>query len=340
MLWVGYKWVLIGGIISANTNDGWHIQRVNCHQLCSTMATAKPTFLFFKISWCGPCKTFDIGIPEKNVPAQWPIMEADKELNSIVNLKRYEWNSMPERGAVKPLPKEYQPLVTYGPFFFLEAGRETSGKPVGVIFRGNASAQALKEWITQTLATNELFAHFKVKKRNVVPAALNHPSLMGKAPASSSKSSHHSTKEQPTQSTKQTSQQAPQKTSQQPTKSSSSSSTAKPSSHSHHSSSHHSGKDSTKSSKPAPSSSGSTKLKPSTSSSSAGQDKRLRAMKPATFEQRSDEGDSSSEEEEEQTKPKPSPHNAPGGTPSFSYNRPGTKVRLAFNAPSTTDVDQ
>lgn len=268
--------------------------------------------------YCGPCKAFNGEIA--GMPSQWEILLKDQQVNSMVNLKRIEWNGWEQSGPIVQLPKEYQGLVNFGPFFWLEAGRDASGKPVGIVFRGQASAESVKKWITESLAKETMFAHFKAKKRNVVPAALNHPSVTGR---SASKTQEQLKTVQQPQSAPTTTKKVSTGRSHKP-----SSSHSSHTSHSTHSSHKEQPKAST-----APSSSTNAKFKPATSSSSSGQDKRLRQMKPATFEQTS--GDESSEEE--QTMTKPSPHTTPGGSSSFSYNRPGTKLRLAFNSPSSAD---
>lgn len=143
-------------------------------------AASKPTFIFFKMPWCGHCITFDQGTGQK--APQWGLLEADAELKAKVTMKRVVWNSRPDGGPIAPLPAEYQSLVTYGPFFWLESGRDAkTGKPLGLVYRGENSAPAIKAWILKTIATDELFVSASKNQAapHVVPAVVNRP----KAPA-------------------------------------------------------------------------------------------------------------------------------------------------------------
>ena len=141
----------------------------------------KAKFIFFKMPWCGHCIHFDKGIPEKGIPPQWPIMENDAELKRICDIKKMEWNGVKERGPLKALPAEYN-FVNYGPYFWLEAGRDASGKPVGITYRGEAKAEILKAWIIKTIATDPAFAGVRggqttseKKPKPVVAATVNRP---------------------------------------------------------------------------------------------------------------------------------------------------------------------
>jgi hypothetical protein len=209
---------------------------------------------------------FDEGSAATGQPAQWPIMEADEELKSVVRMRRIIWNGNAKAPPLIPLPAEYQGLVTHGPFFWLEAGRDDKGKPVGVVYRGESKVSALKEWIFTTIKTDKLFVHYSAgkKQRQVVTASTNRPT-----------------------------QQLPSKALTQP---------------------------------------GAPKV-PQTYQQQGGLDRRPRPAAQVVLES----ADGSDDEPMEARRPpaaQPSPHTAPGGSntpPQFSYNRPGTQPRLAFN---------
>lgn len=124
----------------------------------------KPRFTFLGMTWCPHCVIFGDGGQGK--PAQWPIMLADKELNSKVELKRIEWNSKEKDHQGKPMkiiprPPGYD-FANYGPFFVLEAGTAVGegGKPqvVGMVYRGqDRTAAGIKSWILKQLSSNPLF---------------------------------------------------------------------------------------------------------------------------------------------------------------------------------------
>ena len=124
----------------------------------------KPRFTFLGMTWCPHCIHFGDGGGGK--PAQWPLMEADKELTAKVDLKRIEWNHREKDGKGQPMkiiprPPGYD-FANYGPFFVLEAGTATdaNGKPqvVGLVYKGqDRTAAGIKTWILKQVATNPLF---------------------------------------------------------------------------------------------------------------------------------------------------------------------------------------
>lgn len=126
----------------------------------------RPKFLFFGMTWCPHCIYFAKGQKDQSgkeiMAPQWPIMLADKELNSKVDLQHIEWNHKDKDGAGRPMkviprPPGYD-FINAGPMFELEAGKDASGNSVGVIFAGGPrSAADLKKWILNQLATNPLF---------------------------------------------------------------------------------------------------------------------------------------------------------------------------------------
>jgi hypothetical protein len=292
------------------------------------MATKKPTLYFFKMPWCYHCVTFDEGRPAENgkpaTRAEWPAMLNDPELNQLVSVKKVVWNGSADRGPLIAKPPGYE-FVNYGPYFFLEAGKDEAGKPLGVTFRGDdRTAAGLKAWVKTTIATDPAFAQAKAaakKERITVPAALNHPAMS--KPTVQARAGQPAVQQRKTTTKKESASR----------KAAGSSSGGRHSSRSRSRSSGRksSTKRSTSSSRRAAKAASKAVAAPST-----GQDRRLRAMKPAVIEQNS--GDILEEEEEptrgRASKVRPSPHDAPGGAPTFSYNRPGTQVRRAFNAPA------
>jgi hypothetical protein len=140
----------------------------------------KPIFVFAKMPWCGHCVKFDSG--------QWQILAGDEqkhthgdpELKKVVDLERIIWNSDRQRGAVLPLPEKYRELITYGPFFWLEAGVNAKGKPIGVEVKvapvnGERTAASVKAAILHQLNTNPIFARATAVTATPVPAGILTP---------------------------------------------------------------------------------------------------------------------------------------------------------------------
>ena len=135
-------------------------------------ANTKPKFVFFKMPWCGHCVIFDQGDKNRNMPAVWPQIEADKELNSRVTCKKIVWD--PKATPKVALPNEYDGIVTHGPFFWLESGVDPkTNKSIGIEYKGERSHKAIKEWIYKTIETDSNFKTFK--SRPAVPGVNTRP---------------------------------------------------------------------------------------------------------------------------------------------------------------------
>lgn len=145
------------------------------------------------MTWCPHCIYFALGQNDPTTkklikPAQWPIMLADKELNSRVELVHHEWNHRDKDGAGRPMkiiprPPGYD-FINAGPMFVLEAGKDTSGNSVGVIFGGGPrDAPDLKKWIFDQMATNPLFKQ-KAPLVKGIPVVTQQPSRPTPAAAS------------------------------------------------------------------------------------------------------------------------------------------------------------
>jgi hypothetical protein len=104
---------------------------------------AKPALIFFGMPWCPHCRRFEEG--------GWKEMEKDVQLKNAVSLRKIDWNTR-QGHPIRPLPEEYK-FVNYGPYFWLEAGRDANGKPVGLTFPTSerATYENVKKWVASTL---------------------------------------------------------------------------------------------------------------------------------------------------------------------------------------------
>lgn len=131
--------------------------------------------IFFKMPWCPHCVHFDVGDPRTGMPPQWPILQNDPALKGRVTFKRIEWNEQTGgKYPIMPRPKGYE-FVNYGPYFWLESGKDASGRPVGSTYKGQASPKDIASWILSIIDSRDAVATPSTSQPIKIEIPLNKP---------------------------------------------------------------------------------------------------------------------------------------------------------------------